>query len=84
MGLLKTLRETLDWGKRIQFVFQAVGFLLSATVYATARAWVRGTSIPAVWHLPIYLLSATLALLLFASIGRWCEFAHLNWPTSLI
>ncbi len=67
----KTLKDILDWGKRIQFVYQAVTFFFSASVVGAVRAMIHGTSVPVLWRPPIYLLTAGAALLMFASLGRW-------------
>jgi hypothetical protein len=73
MDSLKTIKEILDGGKRAQFLFQVVGFVLSASATAGLRALIYNTRIPSIWRLPIYLLCAAFSLLLFASIGRWCS-----------
>jgi hypothetical protein len=72
MGMGEKLKDILDWGKRIQFVFQVVGLLFSASVVTAARAMISYyTHIPTLWRAPIYFLSAGIALLLFASLGQW-------------
>jgi hypothetical protein len=71
MALLDKFKDTLDWGKRLQFLYQIVALLLSGSVIAGVRAMIHSTSIPPIWRWSIYLLCAALSLLLFASIGRW-------------
>lgn len=71
MELFDKVKAVIDWGRRLQFIYQMVAVLLSGSVIAGIRASIHGTSIPAIWRWPIYLLSAALSLLLFASIGRW-------------
>jgi hypothetical protein len=71
MAQLHRIKDILDWGKRIQFVFQVATLLLSASVVGGVRATIDGTHIPVLWRAPIYLFSAGMALLLFSSIGRW-------------
>jgi hypothetical protein len=71
MGLLKTTKETLDWGKRIEFAFKVVGYLLSLSATGALRALIYNTRIPEIWRWPLYFLCAALTLLLVASIGRW-------------
>jgi hypothetical protein len=64
MEILQRTKDILDWGKRIQFVFQVVAYLLALSVTATVRAMIWNTHIPTVWRAPIYLFAAALSLYL--------------------
>jgi hypothetical protein len=66
----KNLKDLLDWGKRVQFAYQIVTLLLSASVVGAVRAMIYNTSVPYVWRVPVYLFSAGVALLLFSLPGR--------------
>jgi hypothetical protein len=69
---IKWMKEILDWGKRVQFVFQVVMFLFSASVVGGVRAAISyGTHLPALWRPPIYCLSGAVALLCCAAVGNW-------------
>jgi hypothetical protein len=69
---IKWMKEILDWGKRVQFVFQVVMFLFSASVVGAVRAAISyGTHLPALWRLPIYCLSGAVTLLCCAAVGNW-------------
>jgi hypothetical protein len=72
MATFDNLKSILDWGKRIQFVFQVVVLLFSASTVAAVRAVISYyTHIPNLWHAPIYFAVAGTSLLLFASVGNW-------------
>jgi len=71
MGLGQKVGRALDWGKRIQFVYQVVGYLLTLSATAAVRAMIYNTHIPTVWRIPIYLFAAALTLLFVAVVGEW-------------
>jgi hypothetical protein len=71
MGLFDKAKTVIDWGRRVQFVYQMAVLLFSGAATTGLRALIHYTRIPAIWHIPIYLLCAAVTLLLFASIGRW-------------
>jgi hypothetical protein len=73
---IKWMKQILDWGKRVQFVFQVVMFLFSASVVGAVVGAVRaaityGTHLPALWRFPIYCFSGAVALLCCAAVGNW-------------
>jgi hypothetical protein len=72
MGFIQSVKDTLDWGKRLQFLIQIVAILLSGSVVASVRAMLTmWTHISGVWRLPIYCFTAGVSLLGFALLARW-------------
>jgi hypothetical protein len=72
MRFMQSLKETLDWGKRIQFIFQLVALLLSGSVVGAVRAMLTSwTHISEVWRVPIYCATAGVSLLVFGLLARW-------------
>jgi hypothetical protein len=71
MGLPEWLKNTIDWARRVEFVYRMGALLWAFTVGATARAYLKSfTRLPNVWHLPLYLFASCLALLLFGLVAH--------------
>ena len=71
MGLFDKAKTVIDWGRRVQFVYQMAVLLFSGSATLGLIGLIRNARIPVFWRWSIYLLCAALTLLLFASIGRW-------------
>jgi len=71
MGVLDKLKSTLDWGKRGQFAYQVAIFLCSAGTWQVMKEIVVLAGVPLAWHIPIYLFSSAVVLVLLAALDSW-------------
>jgi hypothetical protein len=71
MSWLDKAKNTIDWGRRGQFVIQVAILLLTAAWWKSTIQVVRLTAIPAGWRAPIYLSTSALVLLLLSSVDVW-------------
>lgn len=72
MTIMPRIVCLIDWGRRVQFVYQMAALALATSAGEFVRAYlVAHTLIAPIWRPPLYMLAFALALLIFASIGSW-------------
>ncbi len=65
---IQKLRGLIDWGRRVQFVYQVAGLALSASAWTAVSKFINENHTLAAWRVPISLAASAVVLLMFGAL----------------
>jgi hypothetical protein len=72
MIIVRRIIWLVDWGRRVQFVYQMADLALATSAGGFVRAYlIAHTHIAPIWRPPLYIFAFAVALLISALVGNW-------------